>query len=80
MYRSNASNVAILDSKLSTCWGDLLRDRISSIYDCASSVSNGPNFNIPSSLVADSEEVSFPSFDSHGMLAESSHGNLSLIP
>jgi hypothetical protein len=72
-HHQSAFNSGISETKLSTCWGDVLRDSISSIYastdKCAKPVSDSSRFISSSLLAADKEQASFPSVNSQGKLS-----------
>jgi hypothetical protein len=67
-----ASNSGMSDSKLSTSWGDALRDGISSIYasteNCLKQASESSRFSVPSLRATDKRQVSLPSGEPQGRL------------
>lgn len=68
----STSNSGMSDSKLSTSWGDVLRDDISSIYtstdNCAKHVSESCRFSVPSLLTPNKRQASLLTVEPQGRL------------
>ena len=68
----SASNSSMSDSKLSTSWGDVLRDGILSIYasteNCAKHVSESSRFIVPFLLAPKNKQALLPSSEPQGRL------------
>jgi hypothetical protein len=71
-HHDSESNSVMSDSKISTNWGDVLRDGISSIYsstgNCAKHVSESSRFSVPSLLAHNKRQVSLQSDELQGKL------------
>ncbi len=81
MHHQSTSNSGILETKVSTSWGDLLRDSISSTNastkNCANPSSERSRSSVPSLHASDNGRIRFPDVNSQGRLALSVNCNCS---